>query len=107
MSLVVEDAVGGLHYRGVGARVFAAIQVAVEAGEVAAGDLDADFVALEKDVAGGPEIDLVLVDLAGDDGAGGGGGFAVAGAQDSFGQVQHEAVGSYVDQLGGEVRIHC
>ncbi len=42
----------------------------------------------QKDVAGGPEIDLVLVDFCRDDGFGRAGGrFAEAGAQNAFGEV--------------------
>ena len=38
-------------------------------------------------------------------GVGRGGGFAIAGAENALGEVLREAVGPYVDQLGGEVGI--
>ena len=52
MRAVVEDGVGGLHECRVGACVLAGVQVAVEAGEIAAAHFQADAVALEEDVAG-------------------------------------------------------
>ena len=52
------------------AGVFAGIQVAVEAREVAAADFKPNPVAFQKHVARGPQIDFVLVDLAGHDGLG-------------------------------------
>ena len=94
----MEDGVGSLHKGRVGGCVFAGVQVAVKAGEVAAAHFKANPVALEKDVAGGPHIDFVLVDLAGDNGFGfAGGGFAIPGAEDAFGQVDRCAIGSYID----------
>jgi len=94
----VEDGVGGFHHFGGGGGVFAGVEVAVEAGEVAAADFEADFVALEEDVAGGPHVDLVLVDFAGGDELGRGlGGFAILGAEDAFRHVAREAVRAYID----------
>ncbi len=41
------------------------VQIAVEAGKVAAADFETNSVAFEEDVAGGPEVDHELVHLAG------------------------------------------
>ena len=60
----MEDGVGGLHDSGVAGCALAGVQIAIEAREVAAGDFQANAMAFQEDVAGGPEIDLVLVDLA-------------------------------------------
>ena len=65
MGGVVVDGVGGLDEVGACGGGLTGVQVAVEAREVAAGDFEADDVALEEDVAGGPEVDFVFVDLAG------------------------------------------
>src|SRR5579862_591851 len=61
---VVIDRDLRLHKIGTRGRVLPRVQVAVEAGKVAAGDFKPDFVAFEKDDAGGPHVDLVLVNLA-------------------------------------------
>ena len=87
MLLVVKDGVGGFHHRCIRARVLAGVEVAVEPREVAAADFYADLVPFEEDIAGGPEIDLVLINLAGDDGTGRAHRFAIAGAQNAFSQV--------------------
>jgi len=62
-------------------------------------------VAFEEDVAGGSHVDGEFVDLAGDDGFGGGVGVAAACAENPLGDVAGEAVGRDVDELGGEVGI--
>ncbi len=91
---------------GVSRRGFAGVEVAVEAREVAAGYFEANDVAFEEDVAGGPEIDFVFVDFAGlEEFCRAGGGFAIAGAQDSFGEVLHVAIGPDVDEFCGEVGV--
>jgi len=106
MGGVVEDGVGGFHEDIVGAGVFAGVEVAVEAGEVAAAHFQANPVAFHEDVAGGPEVDLVLVDLTRRNGLGRGrGGLAELCAQDAFGQVDGHAVRAHVDQLAGEVGV--
>ncbi len=68
MRTAVQNRVCGLHEVRIVGAAFAGVQVAIEAREVAAGDFEPDPMALQKDVAGGPEVDLVLVDLAGVDG---------------------------------------
>ena len=81
MLAVVEDGVGGFHESCVIGGALSGIQVAVEAREVAAGDFKPDAVAFQKDFACGPEIDLVLVDLAGNERVCDGGGVAEARAE--------------------------
>src|ERR1017187_5267568 len=97
MRPVVKDGVGGFDHRRARARVLACIQVAVKAGKVAAAHLKPDSMSLQKHVARGPKIDLVLVDLAGNDGTGNGCRFAIAGAQYSLRKVDRSAIRSYVD----------
>jgi len=62
---VVTDGLGGfLHFR-VGAERMAGVRIAVEAGEVAAGNLDPNLVAGQENVARDPKVDLVAIDLPG------------------------------------------
>ncbi len=60
-----------------------------------------------EDVAGGPEIDGQFVDLAGSDERRMLLRFAVAGAQNSFGEVLREAVGPDIDEFRGEIGVGC
>ena len=60
-----------------------------------------------EDVAGGPEVDGQFVDLAGCDERRMLLRFAVAGAQDTFGEVLREAVGPDVDEFRGEIGVGC
>src|SRR5262245_24145140 len=95
---------GRLPARGRGL-VFAGVQVAIEAREVAGGDLDPDAVAGQEHVAGGPEVDGEAGDLVRDERCGSLARVAVAGADDAVGQVLRVAVGPDVDQLCGEVSV--
>src|ERR1035437_9886872 len=61
---VVENGLFGGEELGVGAEGFAAVGVAVEAREVAAGDFQADAMPFLKKVAGDPEINFELRRLA-------------------------------------------
>src|SRR6266850_5894646 len=83
--------------------VLARVQVAVEAREIAGGDLEADAMAGQEDVAGGPEVDGEARHLTGDERRGRRARLAVAGAHDAIGQVLGVAVGAHVDELRGEV----
>lgn len=57
MGLVVKDGVrGGNPFRGV-RRQFSSVEVAVEAGEVAAGDFEPQAVPRAKNIARGPQVD--------------------------------------------------
>src|ERR1700733_1442646 len=103
---VVEDGVGGGDEVVAGGLVGAGVQVAVEAREVAAADLEANGVALLEDVSGGPEVDGDFVYLIGIHHTGLFVGVAVAHAEDAVGEVFGEAVGGDVDEHGGEVGVH-
>ena len=106
MSGVVVDGVGGFDEGGVSRGGFAGVEVAVEAREVAAGYFEANDVAFEEDVAGGPEVDFVFVDFAWlEEFCWACGGFAIAGAQDSLGEILHVAIGPDVDEFCGEVGV--
>ena len=64
MLAIVVDGLVGLPELGVLAEGVAGVGVAVVVGEVAAGDLHPDPVALLEEVAGRPEVDLEPVDLS-------------------------------------------
>src|SRR5690606_24531935 len=72
-DLLEGDAGGGIVGDGV-----AGVEVAVEAGEVAAADLEADAMARFEEVRGDPAVDLELGDLAGSEELGGSPAVAVA-----------------------------
>src|SRR3984957_7528098 len=102
---VVEDGVGGGDQGCAGGLVSAGVVVAVEAGEVAAAHLEADDVALLEGVGGGPEVHGDFVDLIGIDEVGLFVGIAVAHTEDAVGEIFGEAVGSDVNEHGGEVGV--
>ncbi len=64
MRRIVQDGVGGGGPLDGSSRRFSRVQIAVEAGEVAARNLKANAVASAKDVAGRPKIDREGVDRA-------------------------------------------
>src|SRR5580698_8845705 len=102
---VVEDGVGGGDEVFAGGLVGAGVQVAVEAREVAAADLEADDVAFLEGVGGGPEVHGDFVDLVGIDEVGLFVGITITHAKDAVGEVLGEAVGGDVNEHGGEVGI--
>src|SRR5947209_20041101 len=71
VTLVMEDRLPGRLPARAGGLVLARVQVAVEAREIAGGDLEADAMAGQEDVAGGPEVDGEARHLARDEGRGG------------------------------------
>src|SRR5882757_1410839 len=83
----------------------AGVQVAVEAGEVGAGDLDADSVAGVKVVAGVHRGEGDLVDLVFFHPDGFVISVTVAQALDGFVEVVGGAVGEYVDDFDGDVGV--
>ena len=85
----------------------AGIEVAVEAGKIAARDFETQSVAFFEDVAGGPEVDREFVDFAGRDERRMFLRFSMAGADDAFGEVLREAVGPDVDEFRSEVGVGC
>ncbi len=111
MGRVVEDGVGGDGLAAVVVEGFACVGVDVEAGEVAAGDVDTDAVALLEDVGTGVELDRHLVGRAGLHELLFLERVAEAGADDAVTDVHVEAAGEVgagrvdVEELGGEVGI--
>src|SRR6266478_4691499 len=105
VTLVMEDRLPGRLPPRAGGLVLARVQVAVEAREIAGGDLEADAMAGQEDVAGGPEVDGEARHLARDEGRGGRARLAVAGAHDAVRQVLGIAVGAHVHELRGEVGV--
>ena len=64
IGAVVQDRVGRLHKFLIFRGAFPGIQIAVEARKIARRYFEPDTVTLQKDVARGPEVDLVFVDVA-------------------------------------------
>src|SRR4051794_35532570 len=100
---VVQDSLVGATRAGVVADRVSGVQIAVEAREIAAADLDPDAVARLENIARHPEVDLELVDLAGCQQLGRTTSLAVAPAHDAVAQVPGGAVRENIDQLGGEI----
>src|SRR5262249_24060353 len=104
---VMVDAVGGLD------QVFgpllcdcpAGVGVAVEAREVAAGDLQAYTVAGPEDVRGRPNVDLDLVDGARLQQRGHRQRLAVSRPHNAVGQYLGAPIGVDIDELGREVAV--
>jgi len=91
----------------IGGCVFAGVEVAIEAREVAAAYFQADAVPFEKHIAGVPHVDFELVDLARSHEFGRAfGRFAKFGAENAFGHIARETVRAYIDELGGEVSVY-
>src|ERR1700694_4309132 len=106
MLRVVENRVGGGDK---GARefdLFLRIEIAIEAGEIAARNLQAQRVTAQKDVARGPKIEGYFVDLSRVHQNGMLGGSPVAHAKDTFGEILREPIGPDVDEFRREVCIH-
>ena len=106
MVLVGVDRLVRLHRaRGAGDRL-AGVPVAVEAGEVAARDVDPDAVAGLEQVARRPQVDRKLVDAARLQGRRGRGRLAVAPAHDAVGEEARVARLVHVGEHGREVGVH-
>jgi len=106
MLRVVENCVGGSDKGARELNFFARIEIAIEAREIAAGNLKAQRMTAEKHVARGPKIDGDLVDLSGVDQSSMLGGGTVAHAKDAFSKILREPIGRDIDELRGEVGIH-
>ena len=63
LGIVVDGLLGDVKF-GIGARIAAGVQVAIEAGEVAAGNFQTDAMAGFEKVAGLPQLETVFVDSA-------------------------------------------
>ena len=105
MRRIVKDGVGSVAPLGGSGRGFARVQVAIEAREIAAGNLQADAMAGAKNVAGGPEIDGEGVDLARRQERGSFLGIAIFCAEDSFGDVDGRVVSRNINELSDEVCV--
>src|SRR5580704_917591 len=105
MRAVMIDGVLRFGEIGTGGRVLAGIQIAVETGEIAARNLDANLVPFQEYVAGIPQVDLELVDLSGRDGVSFTCTVAIARAQNAFRKVLRKSVRPHVHKLACEVRI--
>ena len=66
-------------------RILGSVEISIEAGEVAAGNLQAQAMSGKKDIAGGPDFDSELIDIARLHEFGFLLGVAVARPQDSIG----------------------
>ena len=82
------------------------IEIVIEAGEIAAGNFQAQRMAAEKNIARAPEIDADFVDLSRVHECSVLGGGTVTDSQDALREILREAVGRNVDQLRGEVRVY-
>src|SRR5438874_6807886 len=105
MLRVVVDALSGAPELAVLRHRPAGIRIAVETREAAARDLDADPVAGLEEVARLREVDFVPVDHVRLEQRGRCERVAVAGADDSVGEIPGEAVRLDVDELRRPVRV--
>ena len=106
MLRVVENCVGGGDQGARELDFFPRIEIAIEAREIAAGNLQPQRVTAQKDVARGPKIEGYFVDLSRVHQNGMLGGSTVAHAKDTFGEILREPIGRDVDEFRREVRIH-
>jgi hypothetical protein len=102
-GVVVNGLACRLH-RGVDAKRVAGVRVSVVVREVAAGNLEANLMARQEDIAGGPNIDHVLVDLTRSDGRGVLQRVAIPRADDPVVEIDRVSFGEDVDELGRPVR---
>src|SRR4051812_7856604 len=105
MRLVVIDLLVRYELFGVFAKLMTGIRVRVILREVAARNLDADAVALLEQVAGGPEVNVELVDLVRRQQVLLPKGFVVAPANNSLEQDFGVAVGSDVYDFARKVGV--
>ena len=87
------------------AGLLAGVRVAIEAREVAGGDLDSHPVAGQEHVAGGDQVDAVAVHGAGLDQRWRDDRVAIPRAHRAVGEVDRRAVGRDVDELRREVGV--
>ena len=105
MLFVVEDVLRCVLPCSGGGEGVTGVRIGIELREVAGGDFEADFVAGFEEIAGGPDVDFIFVDLARDDGRGMGERIAVAGALDTVVEIDGGAIGEDIYELGGEIGI--
>src|ERR1051326_2925214 len=86
---------------------FARIRISIELREVAAGDVYAETVTLQKHVARSDKIDREFVCLAWFEQLGMIRALTVTCAQDSLAHVESTAVRVNIDQLRDKIGVHC
>ena len=64
MSGIVDNRICRIYTQVACGRIFDGVEVAVEAGEVAAADFETNLMSFQKYIAGGPQIDFVFQGLA-------------------------------------------
>ena len=82
------------------------IGIAVKAREIAAGNLQTNAMTGLKDIAGGPQVEGIGVDLARLDRLWTGRGLPLPRPDNAIREVLGKAAGMHVNQLGGEVRVY-
>ena len=92
----VADCLKGSHGLGFSPGLLSGVGVAVESGEIAAGDFQADSVTLQEYVAGGHQVDCVLVNLPRLNEVSLFRGFSVPGSNDAVGKIPGAAAGTHV-----------
>src|SRR4029453_13069271 len=63
LRVVVDDLIG-LSHSGAGRRILAGVEISIETGKIAAGDLDPNSMARQKCITGCPQVDRVFVRLS-------------------------------------------
>src|SRR4030095_6557009 len=106
MIWVVIDRLIRLDHLGRAERRFACVEVAIEAREVTARDVDANLVSGLEDVTRRPQINRVFVDLARLDRLRAFGRIAVARANDAVGQKTRVARPPFGPFLSTEIPAH-
>jgi hypothetical protein len=90
---------------GPGAKIFAAVKIAIELGKVGAGDVDPDAMTGEKYICGTPHIDLEFVSLIWLEKFHSFQAFSEACSQDAFGNVHGDTVRINIHQLDHQIGI--
>ncbi len=103
---VVKNGIGGRHKVLGEGRIFPCVQISVEPGEIAAGNLQPQRVALQKHVARGPQVNGELVDLPRIHQVRFLRRIAIAGADNSLRQILRESIRAHIHQFGGEVGVY-
>src|SRR4051794_9259155 len=102
MLCIMQNCVGSGDKRAREFNFFAGIEIAIKARKVAAGNFQAQSVATQKDVAGGPEIKRDFINLPWVHQSGVLRRVTVAHAKNTFRQVLGKSVGRNVDELSGK-----
>ena len=99
------DDVGGFNHMRSTRLILTRVQVAIESREVAAGNLEPEFVPCKENVARGPKINGNVVDAPGISKFRFLLRIAIAQAQNTFGQILSKSVGPDINQFPGEVCV--